>query len=145
MKKACAAVMVLGLAAFTGCDKGKEGGPGVTASTNKSPIGQNEDTFSLTVPSFATKLKQGESKVVDIGIKRGKNFDQDVALKFDGLPQGVTLDPVSPVLKHGDTEAKITAKAAGNAAIGDFTIKVTGHPAKGTDATNDLTLTVEKK
>jgi uncharacterized membrane protein len=125
MKTAFAGLLVFGLVAFTGCNKGTEGGPGA--------------------PTFSTKLKQGESKVVDIGIKRGKNFDEDVALKFDNMPQGVTLDPASPVIKHGDKETKITVKAANDAAVGDFTVKVTGHPTKGADATNDLKLTVQKQ
>jgi hypothetical protein len=57
----------------------------------------------------------------------------------------VTLDPASPVIKHGDTEAKITLKAADDAAVGDFTLKVTGHPTKGADAANEFKLTVDKK
>ena len=145
MKSAFAALLVLGLVAFTGCNKGTEGGPGATDASNKSRFGQTEDTFSLTVPTFSTKLKQGEAKVVDIGIKRGKNFDEDVALNFDNVPQGVTIDPASPTTKHGDNETKITVKAADDAAVGDFTVKVTGHPTKGSDAANDLKLTVKKK
>jgi uncharacterized membrane protein len=145
MKTTFATLLVLGLVAFTGCNKGTEGGPGATNPTNKSHIGQTEDTFSLTVPTLSTKLKQGESKVVDIGIKRGKNFDEDVALKFDNMPQGVTIDPATPTIKHGDSDTKITVKTADDAAVGDFTVKVTGHPTKGTDASNDLKLTVQKK
>lgn len=145
MKTAFIGLLVLGLATFCGCNKGTEGGPGATNASNKSRLGQAEDTFSLAVPTFSTKLKQGESKVVDIDIKRGKNFDQDVTLKFDHLPQGVTIEPASPLIKHGDKEAKITIKAADDAAVGDFTVKVTGHPTQGADATNDLKLTVQKK
>ena len=59
------------------------------------------DTFSLSVPTFATHLKQTESKVVEIGIKRGKNSGQDFSLKFDGLPKWVIADPASPVIRSG--------------------------------------------
>jgi uncharacterized membrane protein len=97
------------------------------------------------VPTLSTKLKKGESKVVNIAIDRGKNFDQDVTLRFDNLPQGVTIDPRSPMIKHGDKEATITVRAADDAAIGDFTINVTEHPATGIDATSELKITVEKK
>lgn len=145
MKSTLVASLVLGLVAFTGCNKGTEGGPGATNASNKSGLGQAEDTFSLTVPTLSTTLKQGESKVVDLGIKRGKNFDQDVTLKFDNVPQGVTIDPRSPAIKHGDNEAKVTVKAAEDAAVGDFTVKVTGHPTKGAGATNELKLTIQKK
>jgi hypothetical protein len=85
------------------------------------------------------------AREITIGIKRGKNLDQDVTLKFDGVPVGVTLDPASPVIKHGDAEAKVTIKAAGDAALGDFTVKVTGKPGKGPEATNEFKVVIEKK
>lgn len=114
-------------------------------SNKRMPFQQGEDTFTLTVPTLATKLKQGENKVVSVGIKRGKNFDEDVALKFETLPKGLTIDPAAPTIKHGDTEAKVTVKAAGDAAVGDFTVTVKGHPEKGSDATQELKVTVQPK
>jgi uncharacterized membrane protein len=148
--------LVVGLAALValaGCNKGTPGGPGVDKDKDKKSkveqaedkVRQPEDTFTLSVPTFSVKIKQGESKAVTVGIKRGKNFDQDVTLKFDGLPKGVSVEPAEPAIKHGDKEAKLTFKAAGDAALGDFTVKVTGHPEKGGDATNELKLTVQEK
>jgi uncharacterized membrane protein len=134
--------------AVVGCDKGSSGGPGTTnTGTDKKGMhmGQADDTFSLSVPTLATHIKQGESKVVDIGITRGKNFDQDVTLKLDGLPKGVTVDTAAPAIKHGEKDVKITLKAADDAALGDHSIKVTGHPAKGADAANEFKVTIEKK
>ncbi len=144
-------VLALALVAFTGCgDRGTSGGPGATDSGTKQPlIGQVDDTFNLSVPSSlpfeSTTVKQGGAAQVVVGIKRGKNFDQDVTIKFDGLPSGVTLDPASADIKRGETEAKFTLKATDVAALGDFTVKVTGHPAKGGDAKNEFKVTVEKK
>ena len=57
----------------------------------------------------------------------------------------MTIDSVNPVIKHGDTEAKLTFKAAADAALGDFTVKVTGHPTKGAHASNDFKISVAKK
>ena len=82
---------------------------------------------------------------MSIGIERGKNFQEDVTLKFADGPKGVTLASANPVIMHGDTEAKVTLKATDDAALGDFTVKVTGHPTKGGDATNELKITVAKK
>jgi uncharacterized membrane protein len=146
MRRTFAAVAFAVLFAVTGCNKGTPGGQGATNSTEKGSLfKQGEDTFSLDVPFLSTKLKQGETKAAKIGIKRGKNFDEDVELKFEGLPTGVTIDPAAPTVKHGDSDTNITIKAANDAALGDFTIKVKGHPTKGPDATNDLKLTVQKK
>ncbi len=82
---------------------------------------------------------------MEIGIKRGKNFSEDVTLKFADGPKGVTLASASPVIMHGDTEAKVMLKATDDASLGDFTVKVTGHPAKGADATSEIKITVAKK
>jgi len=146
MKSSFAGLVVMALVAFTGCNRGTPGGPGATDATPKKPaFGQADDTFNLSVPYMSTSLKQGETKAVSISIKRGKNFDEDVTLKFADVPKGVTLDPASPVIKHGDTEAKLTLKAADDASLGDFTIKVTGHPTKGGDSSNEFKITVDKK
>jgi uncharacterized membrane protein len=99
----------------------------------------------LGLPTLSTHLKQGEAKQVDISIDRGKNFDQDVTIKFEGLPQGVSIEPGSPAIKHGEKDVKVTVKASDSAALGDFTVKVTGQPATGAAATHDLKLTIEKK
>jgi hypothetical protein len=54
----------------------------------------------------------------------------------------VTAEPASLVIKHGDTDAKITFKAENEAALGDFKVKITGHPTKGRDAQIEFKLTV---
>ena len=102
-----------------------------------------EPTFTASAPS--TTIKQGESKAVSISIKREKNFDEDVALKFADLPKGVTVEPASPVIKHGDSEAKLMLKSDDTRRIGDFKVKVMGHPTKGPDASQDFKITVDKK
>jgi len=147
MKKLMGCFLAIGLAALIGCDtKSTPGGPGATDAGGKKPIvGQADDTFTLSPPSLSTSVKQGETKSVTIEIKRGKNFDEDVALKFDRAPKGVTIEPASSHIKHGDQDAKVNIKAADDAAVGDFTVKVTGHPAKGADAMSEFKITVNKK
>jgi uncharacterized membrane protein len=147
MKKSFASLLIAALVASAGCnDKSTPGGPGVSnRSYNKPVVGRADDTFTLDLPNLITKLKQGESKAVAIGINRGKNFDQDITLKFENLPKGVSIEPASPVIKHGDTEARLTIKAADDAELGDFSVRVTGHPTKGSDASNEFKVTVTKK
>ncbi len=150
MAKIFGLALVMGFAmmfAVTGCGKkGTPGGPGATGDTKKSKtVGTADSTFTLDVPTFSTKIKQGEEKVVTIGIKRGKDFSEDVKLQFGDLPKGVTISPKSADLKSSETEAKITVKAADDAALGDHTVAVTGHPAAGPDATNEFKITINKK
>jgi hypothetical protein len=103
-----------------------------------------KDSFTLSMPGLTT-LKQGEVQTVSVGIQRDKSFDQDVALQFGEMPKGVTLKPEAPTIKHGSPETQVAITAAEDASLGDFGIKVTGHPAKGADASNELKLTVVVK
>ena len=141
------AVALAAMFAVVGCDKGTSGGSVKEkdkGSVLKDKLGQNDDSFKLSVPSVT--LKQGEEKSETIKITRGKNFTEDVSLKFEGMPKGVTLDPAAPMLKKSETEVKVTIKAAADAALGSSEVKVIGHPSKGPDdSSNKITVKVEKK
>jgi len=146
MKTSFAVLLALALVTLTGCNQGTPGGSGVTNPPQKQPAyGEAEKTFKLSVPRMSTTLHQGETKEVEVGIDRGKNFEGDVTLNFADGPEGVTIESASPIIKHGDTAAKVTLKATADASLGDFTVKVTGHPTKGPDATNEFKITVAKK
>ena len=146
MKSMLATIAMAALIAFTGCDKGTSGGNVKDKEKDKgvkNPMSQADDTFKLSVPSVS--LKQGEEKTETIKITRGKNFTEDVSLKFDPMPAGVTIDPAAPMLKKSETEVVVKIKAAADAALGKSEITVTGKPAKGPDdSTNKMTVTVEK-
>jgi hypothetical protein len=153
------ALSLLGLALLAiGCVEGTPGGPGVnkppatpttpsstTTTANKPTFGPEENTFSLDVPNLSTHVKQGETRSVSVSMSRGKNFDDDVSLKFENVPAGVMITPATALIKHGDTEAKVNVQAAGDAALGNFTVKVIGHPSTGADATVDMKLTIDEK
>ena len=130
---------------LAGCNQGTPGGPGAPpANDKKSEVVQANDSFNLSSDLIPTSIKQGERIATSIGIKRGGNFDEDVTLKFSNVPTGVKLEPSSAVIKHGDTEAKFDLEASKDASIGDFTILVTGHPAKGADAEIPFKISVKK-
>jgi hypothetical protein len=139
-------MLMFSVVALAGCNESEPGGTGVVNPSAKPPvIGQAENTFKLNLPVLATTLKQGETKDVTIGIDRGKNFDGDVVLEFGDTPKGVTVDSPKPVIGRGDTEAKVALKASGDAALGDFTVPLKGHPPKGPDAKSELKITVAKR
>lgn len=103
------------------------------------------DSFTLSTPMFSTSLKQNESKPVSIGISRDETFASDVSITFGDLPEGVTIQPADAIIRQNETEALVTVSAAADAALGDFTIKVNGHPTTGRDASKELKLTVVQK
>lgn len=147
MRNFLAGGTVFMLALLTGCSQGTPGGPGASKTkTNEKPyFGQADDTFNLSVPLTSSPVQQGEEATTAIGIKRAKNFDQDVSLKFADIPKGVTIEPASPVIASGETEAKITFKAGDEAPLGEFNIQVMGHPAEGGDAQVTFKVTVVAK
>jgi hypothetical protein len=104
-----------------------------------------KDTFTLNVPFWTTALKQGEAKAVTISITRDSKFDQDVTLKFDGLPKGITADPAGMMIKNGEMSVSFSLKADADATLGDFAATVTGHPMKGADASHPFKFTIAKK
>jgi len=135
MKSLFTGLAVMTMAITTGCSQGTPGGPGTTdTSSKKSEFGQTDDTFNLSVPTMASSLQQGKKADVSVGIKRARNFDEDVSLEFSNVPKGVTVEPTDPVIKHGDTDAKFAFKADEDAVPGEFKIKITGHPKKGGNA-----------
>jgi uncharacterized membrane protein len=158
MRKLLAGVAVPMLALLIGCNQqSTPGGPGVSTTpsnsgtsstnvkTNKPIYGEAEGTFELSVPSLSTRIKQGESNEITMSISRGKNFNEDVTLKFEGLPSGVTAEPTTAMIAKSDKDVKVTFHAAPDAAVGEYTVKVLGHPTTGADATNNIKLTVVEK
>jgi uncharacterized membrane protein len=151
MKTICTGLVALSLAVLVGCGSStgtSEKRPGglVTSASQKEPlVGTGEKEFTLKPPPLAAHVKQGESKEVKIGIDRGKNFDKDVSLKFDDVPKGVTIEPAHPKIKHGDKEAVLTIKAADDAAVGDFKVRVQGDGGEGQKAAETLELKIDKK
>jgi uncharacterized membrane protein len=118
----------------------------VTTVAKKPILGEADNTFSLSVPFESIDLAQGEEKAVLIGINKGENFREQVAIKMTELPMGVTLETADPVIKQGSTDVTLMLKAASDAALGDFTFKVTGHTASsGADFSKEIKLTVSKR
>jgi hypothetical protein len=149
MKMRFAALSMAALLATVGCNQGTPGGPGAvqnpgSTTANRPTYKDSERTFTMTVPTLRTDVKQGDTKDIKIGISRGKEFDQDVKLTMTGLPQGVTIEPANPMIKNSDKEVTLHMHAAADAALGDFTVKVMGRPNQGADATNDLAISVSK-
>jgi uncharacterized membrane protein len=118
---------------FVGCNKSPEGG------TPGSP-----SSFTLSLPTGTTDIKQGDKKTVTITVNRGKDFKQAVKLKVDALDKvGASLskDSVGPADAN---EVALTLDVGKEAAPGEYKVKVTGTPETGTPTAQDFTIKVEK-
>ena len=124
MKKVIAITIVLTLvlAAVPGCKDKPEGGS----------VGKGEG-FKIDVPTFDTKVKQGETQSVTISIERGESFKQDVTLEIKlSKGKGITLDPAKVLVKASDKpDVQLTITAPKDAVLGEYIISVTGTPETG--------------
>src|SRR5919201_859914 len=140
MKKWFVALLLVPLIGLVGCNQSPPGGPGATGKPGTAPRGTApgstapgapaprahtlpgqtpSETFRLSAPSLATRLKQGERKEVTVDVKRAKDFHEDVTLTFTA-PKGLTVTPSTHTVKasEADTSVKVTVEAAANAPIG---------------------------
>ena len=89
--------------------------------------------FYISVPTFDTKAKQGETQAVNIKIERGESFKQDVKLEIKlSKGEGISVDPAKVTVKASDKpDAQINITVSKDAALGEYNISVTGTPTTG--------------
>jgi len=140
MKWFASAITALTLGALVGCNTSPPGG------STPSVGGKRSSTFNLKAPATATTVQQGATQEVKITVDRGRDFKEDVTLKVEDVPAGLTVDPMQPVVKGADKEdIKLQVTAAADAKPGDYTLRVTGVPAEGVSTPVDFKVTVKEK
>ena len=89
--------------------------------------------FKIAVPTFDTKIKQGEIQSVTISLERGESFKQDVTLEIKlSKGEGLTFDPAKVIVKAGDKpDVQLTITAPKDAALGEYIVSVKGTPTTG--------------
>jgi uncharacterized membrane protein len=95
-------------------------------------VGKGEG-FKIAVPTFDTKIKQGEIQSVTISLERGESFKQDVTLEIKlSKGEGITFDPAKVMVKASDKpDVQLRIEAAKDAALGEYNVSVTGTPTTG--------------
>lgn len=142
---------------IAGCNASSPGGPGIAAtpnstgvanttiSTSKPMLGEVEKSFRLSGPAVSTHIEQGATASAKVTIARGKNFQDDVRLKFAALPAGVTVETTNPLISHSDSDTTVGFRATSEALPGTYTLTVIGEPTSGPDAKSDFQITVDKR
>jgi uncharacterized membrane protein len=89
--------------------------------------------FKIAVPTFDTKIKQGEIQSVIISLERGESFKQDVTLEIKlSKGEGITFDPAKVLVKASDKpDVQLTITVPKDAALGAYSVSVTGTPTTG--------------
>ncbi len=139
MKKvfAITIVLMLVLAAVSGCKQKPKGGP------EGGSVGKGEG-FKIDVPTFDTKIKQGEFKSVTISLERGDYFKQDVTLEFKLVEgKGITFDPTKVLVKASDKpDVQLQVSADKDAALSEYRVSVIGTPKTGEPASMEFNVKV---
>ena len=101
--------------------------------------------FKIDVPTFATKVKQGETQSVTISLQRGESFKQDVTLEIKlSKGEGLSIDPAEVIVKASDKpDVQLTIAVPKDAAIGEYIVSVTGTPETGEPTSAEFNVKVE--
>ena len=125
MKSAIAIFMMLALITVSGCWFGG------TKDSPKGGIVPQDEAFSITVPTSST-VKQGENLTVIVSLNRGAYFKRDVTLDINVKPEGVSVTPISVLVKASEKpEVNLQVLAARDAALGEYRVYVKGTPETG--------------
>jgi uncharacterized membrane protein len=110
-----------------------EAGYTMRSDSSKGGSTLKGEGFKIAVPTFDTKVKQGEVQSVTISLERGDSFKQDVTLEIKlSKGEGITFDPAKVLVKASDKpDVQLTITAPKDAAIGGYIVSVTGTPTTG--------------
>jgi len=121
MKTALALTVIatLALVGFCGCMSPKGGGM------------SKDEGFKIQVPMFATDIKQGDRQTINVTVRRGEFFKQDVRLEIKASP-GISVTPTDVLVKASDTpEVPLQIAVPKNAALSEYRVFVKGTPQTG--------------
>ena len=121
MKTLIAMFMMLALMAGSGCQSTKVSEQGGIAPVNEE--------FNITVPTPNT-VKQGAETTIIVLLSRGAYFKQDVQL--DIKADGISVTPSNVLIKASDKpDVNLHIAAERDAALGEYSVSVTGTPTVG--------------
>jgi uncharacterized membrane protein len=130
MKNAITSMLLLLLVILYGCQSSSPRGGSVIKG----------EGFKITVPTFDTKIKQGETQSVSLSLDRGAYFKQDVTLEFKlSRGEGLAFNTEKVIVKAGDKpDLQLAITAPQNAALGEYIVSVTGTPKTGEPTSVDF-------
>ncbi len=122
MKTTMTIMMMLALTTFYGCRATSPRGGGI----------ERAEGFKVQGPRFTPDIKQGETRIIEIHIDRGRRFREDVDLEFTAMNNGITLEPSSVTVRADERpEVPLRVTAASDAPLGRQYIRVRAVPATG--------------
>lgn len=95
-------------------------------------LSAEQPEFALSATADTLNLERGKTANLKVSLHRGPGFKEAVELILDGLPAGVTVSSVTPVLiAANQNEVQLTLKAETNAAVTTVPVRITGKAKVG--------------
>ncbi len=104
-------------------------GRGVPAFIYRLTISLAHENFSLALPSDRLSIIPGEQAKIDVLLRRQGEFKNEVALRIEGLPEGVTVQ--GDRIPAGKNQATLTFTAADDARPSDVRLRIVGEAVVG--------------
>ncbi len=132
MKILITIVLTLAAAVMFGCQ----------SNSSRGGTSLKGEGFRIAAPTFATEIKQGEMKNVNISMTRDDFFKQDVKMQIDAS-KGVNVEPSSFIIKANDIpNMQLMVTADKDAAIGQYRVTVMGTPKVGQSTSTEFNVKV---
>ncbi len=133
MKTAITLAMTLALATVCGC----------RSSSPRGGVMDKDHGFKIKVRRFTMGIKQGDTETVEVSLKRGDYFKQDVRLQID-VPEGLAIEPNDVLVRASDSpDVELQITAAADAALGKYRIAIKASPVTGQPTSDELTVEVK--
>jgi len=122
-------------------EKGKA--TSLNLTVNVKDTEKRSERFSLSAPSTATTIKQGDTKTITLTMKPGSDFREAMTLKAEA-PEGITVEVTPNKLDATGSNADVNLRVnvGKSVASGNHTIRVTATPASGTAHTTEVRIHV---
>lgn len=123
-------VMTLALTVAFGCMSPKGGGM------------SGDEGFKIQVPMFTTDIKQGDRQTINVTVRRGELFKQDVRLEIKAS-EGITVTPGNVLVRASDVgEVPLQIVVPRNAALSEYRVYVKGTPQTGESTSIEIKVKV---
>ncbi len=132
MKISIVMVLALVMAVMFGCQSSSPRGGSMVKG----------EGFRISAPRTVTRIKQGETKTVNVVMTRDSYFKQDVQMQIEPS-RGINVEPTSLQIKAGDMPTmQLHVSADNDAALGRYHVSVKGTPKTGASTSTDFVVKV---
>jgi len=80
--------------------------------------------FQLLAPTDAVTVERGKPTTLKLAVDRGPGVNEEIALQFEGLPEGVTVSPL--LIGKQQKDVNLSFQATDKVRIGCLPLKITG-------------------